>query len=188
MSNKIKYGLKNVYYAKATIAADGSATYTTPVRIPGAVNLTLDAAGDTNTFYADDIAYWEGTANNGYTGSLEIARVPEDFEKDVFGMIEDGTGGLIEDAGAPTVHFALLFEFQGDESATRHCMYNCTATRASVAGATKGESIEPQTETLNLTARTIYNAKLTKDIVKMKAASTHSAYAAWFTSVYQPTA
>lgn len=184
--NKIKYGLRNVYYAAATIAADGSATYTTPKRIPGAVNLTLDAEGDTSTFYADDIAYWEGVANNGYSGSLEIARVPEDFETDILGMIEDGTGGLIEDAGAPTVHFALLFEFQGDESATRHCMYNCTASRPSVAGATKAESIEPQTETLNLTARTIWNEKIQKDIVKMKAASTHAAYATWFTTVYQP--
>lgn len=188
MANKIKYGLRNVYFAVATIAANGSATYTAPKRIPGAVNLTLDAEGDTSTFYADDIAYWEGVANNGYSGSLEIARVPEDFETDILGMIEDGTGGLIEDAGAPTKHFALLFEFQGDESATRHCMYNCTATRPSVASATKAESIEPQTETLNLTARSIWNAHLTKDIVKMKAASTHSAYANWFTAVYQPTA
>ena len=73
MANKIKYGLRSVYYAVATTGTGGALTYATPVAIPGAVNLSLSAEGDTTPFYADDVVYWQGTANNGYSGSLEIA-------------------------------------------------------------------------------------------------------------------
>ena len=65
MANKIKYGLSNVHYAKATIAADNSATFGTPKPIKGAVSLSLSPEGDTNTFYADNIAYYVSAANNG---------------------------------------------------------------------------------------------------------------------------
>ena len=58
MANKIKYGLRSVYYAKATPATNGSLTYATPVAIPGAVNLSMEPQGETSPFYADNIVYY----------------------------------------------------------------------------------------------------------------------------------
>ena len=189
MANKIKYGLKNVYYAKATIAADGSATYETPVPFPGAVSLSLSPQGDTTPFYADNIVYWTGVANNGYEGDFEIARVIDSFKTDILGYITDEKNVLVEDANAQPTHFALLFQFEGDEKATRHVMYNCVAARPDTAGQTKNESIEPQTETLSLTATSIYVAALDTDIVKAEANATTDAttYNGWNSAVYVPT-
>lgn len=188
MANKIKYGLKNVYYAKATIATDGSATYDTPVAFPGAVSLSLDPQGENTPFYADNIVYWVGVSNQGYEGDLEIARVTDDFKKDILGYITDGNGALVEDANAGAQHFALMFQFEGDEKATRHVMYNCVAQRPSTSGATKEESIDPATETVSITATTIYVSALDTDIVKAEMAeATNTPYTTWFTSVYTVT-
>jgi len=190
MANKIKYGIKNVYYAVATLAANNSATYDTPVALPGAVSLTLDPEGDNSVFYADNIAYYATYANNGYSGSLELALIPDAFRKDVLGEIEDSKDVLVEEQGAQSVHFALIFQFEGDEKATRHVMYNCVASRPSTNGNTKEASIEPQTETINLTVTSVYNASLDKDIVKARTSDTtdSTTYSGWFTSVYTPTA
>lgn len=187
---KIKFGLKNVFYAKATIASNGSATYETPVAFPGAVALSLDPSGENSPFYADNVVYWVGNGSTGYTGTLEVARVIDSFKTDILGMIEDGKGVLIEDNNAETVHFALLFQFETDVKATKHVMYNCTCTRPSVSGQTKGENIEPQTETLNLTCSPVYNASLDKDIVKAEATgdSDSTTYSGWTSAVYTPTA
>ena len=190
MANKIKYGLKNVHYAIGSLQTNGSMTYTTPVPFPGAVSLSLDPQGDNSPFYADNIVYWVGASNTGYQGDLEIARVIDSFKKDVLGMINDGKSVLVEDANAPAVHFALLFQFEGDDKATKHVMYNCTATRPSAAGNTKAESVEPQTESVTITATSVYNATLDADIVKSEANgdSDGTTYSNWFNTVYLPTA
>ena len=186
MENKIKYGLKNVYYAIATIDSNGAATYGEPVAFPGAVSLSLDPQGDTTPFYADNIVYYTSISNNGYSGDLELAKIPDAFFKDVLGYTADTSGVLIEDANASPVHFALMFQFEGDAHAKRHVLYNCTAERPDIASATKEASIEPQTETISINATTIYNATLNKDVVKASATPTEStAYNAWFTTVYQ---
>lgn len=189
MANKIKYGLKNVYYAVATIAADGSATFETPVAIPGAVSLSLEPSGENNPFYADNIVYWVGNGNSGYSGDLEIARVPDSFKTDILKQIADVKGVLIEDINSELVHFALLFQFEGDVKATKHVMYNCTCTRPQVNGATKEDSVTPQTETLTISAASIYVDAIKKDITKAEAGETADAttYDGWFTAVYVPT-
>ena len=185
--NKVKYGLKNVYYAVATIdESTNTATYATPKRWPGGVSLSLDQEGETTKFRADNIDYWVGQSNNGYSGDFESALIPDDFRKDVLGEIEDSNGVLVEDAGAATQPFALLFQFEGDAKATRHVLYNCTATRPSVSGATTDEDIEPQTETLTLTAVSVHNSSLNKDVVKARCEYGDTPYSTWFSAVYQP--
>lgn len=187
-TNKIRYGIKGCYYAVATIAADGSATYSTPKALPGAVSLSLSPEGDTSPFYADNIVYYTSVANNGYSGDLELAKIPDDFLTDCLGYITDTNGVMVEDAGAAAVPFALIFQFEGDAHAKRNVLYRCVAARPDVAGDTKAESIEPKTETISITATTVYNATLDKDVVKASCTPTEATqYNGWNSAVYQST-
>lgn len=183
MANKIKYGISKCYYAVATDDGTGVLTYATPVALPGAVAISLEAQGDSTSFFADNILYFSTTANNGYQGDLELALLPDSFRTAVLGETLDATKGIyLEHANVPTVEFALLFQFEGDESATRHCMYRCTASRPATNGSTKEESIEPQTESITITAM----PRINDELVKSRCPSTASAYANWFTTVQEP--
>lgn len=187
MANKIKYGLSRVYYAKATIdTATGTASYTTPVAIPGAVSLSMDPSGEQNKFYADNVAYASFAANAGYEGTLEVALIPDSFRKDILGEVVD-SDIQVEKAAATAQPFALLFQFEGDEDATRHVFYNVTAARPNVGSKTTEESVEVQTESLSLSCGAIFNTKLDASIVKGKISDkTKQTYTDWFSSVHQP--
>lgn len=184
-SNKVKYGLKNCHYAKATFDEDGGVTYDTPVRIPGAVSLSLDANGEIEPFYADNIAYYVVNNNSGYEGDLEIALIPESFLTDIMHEELDGNGVLAENANAELEHFAFLFEFDGDQRHIRHVMYNCVASRPSIEGDTNEDSKEVKTDTLTLQATPLANG-----YVKAKTGTNTSddVYNKWYEKVYEPQA
>lgn len=187
MANKVKYGLKNVYYSVATIDdSTHAATYATPVAFPGAVSMSLDAQGELTPFRADNIDYWVGNSNNGYQGDLEMALITDGFKKDILGQVIDANGMLVELKDVEAVHFALMFQFEGDDAATRHILYNCTATRPAAAGQTTEETIEPQTETVQITASSIYNTSFGEEIVKASCKKGDDDYETFFSAVVQP--
>lgn len=183
MANKVKFGLKNVHYAKITYGSGGAITYGAPVAFPGAVSLSLDPQGDATEFYADDGLYYTGAANVGYKGSFEAALVPQSFKTDILGDIVDENDVLVEQIDTPVVHFALLFEIDGDAKARRVVLYDCTATRASVGSQTKTNSTSPQTETMTITvvptADGYVKGQTTDDTAK-------ATYDAWYTAVTVP--
>ena len=188
MGNKVKFNLKNVHAAKLTeTVADGVTTfsYGTPKAIPGAVSISLDAEGESSPFYADGIVYFRSVTNNGYSGDLEMALVPEWFRTEILQEELDAKGVLIEKSGnRESVKFALLFEFDGDINCIRHVLYNCTSSRPSIESETKEDTIEPGTEKLTITADPRADG-----LVKARTGDTTDAatYAGWYQIVYLPT-
>ena len=185
MANKVKFGLSNVHIAPITAISDaGVYTYGTIFEVPGAVSLTLDAAGDTNDFYADNIKYFTSTANQGYTGSLEMALLNDNFREKVLNEAVDSNGAHVEIADKDTIGFAFGFQIDGDVNNTRYWYYNVKATRPGSGSSTIESSKTPQTETVNVTAAPRIGDHRVRARME-KSDSNTSAYNSFFSTVYE---
>lgn len=174
--NKVQFNLKNVHYAVKT-----GATYGTPVPVPGAVNLNLSAEGDSTPFYADGMVYYQSVANNGYSGDLEIALVPIQMLKDIWGFAEDTNKVIVEDSNVEPAAFALLFQIDGDSTDSLYVMYSVTAQRPAIASATTEASKTPQTQSLSMSAIPNESGKV---MARTTAETAASVKENWFKSVY----
>ena len=183
--NKVKFGLNNVHYAKITAwSADGKMpTFATPVRLPGAVSLSIDANGEVENFYADNGVYYVINNNSGYEGDLEVALVTTEFATDILGETLDNKGILVERNDAELAQFALLFEFEGDKNKIRHTLYCCSASRPATESSTTEESTEVKTETLSLKATALPTGEVK---VKTCESTDETSYNNWYKSVYMP--
>ena len=162
---------------------EGTVSYASPVALPGAVSISLDANGEPENFYADGVAYYVINNNMGYDGDLELAMIPEDFRVSALNETLDDKKVLIENANTELNPFALLFEFDGDVKHIRHVLYNCSASRPGIEGKTNEENREVQTETLSIKA-----TPLASGVVKAKTGDSTDAtvYADWYKAVYMP--
>lgn len=178
-ANKVKFNIKNVYYAIKSTSGKG---YETPVPIPGAVSISLEPQGEMSPFYADGIKYYITSSNSGYEGDLETALIPDSFRKDVLKEIEDKKKVLFENADTEPTTFALGFQIDGDTTPTLFWFYECTATRPSASSQTNEDTKTPQTDTITVTV-----SPRADGIVRAK--TTEESYTAvkdtWFTTVYE---
>lgn len=186
MADKVKYNLRNVHYAVMTAEGTDTTfpTYDTPKPWPGAVEMSLEQQGSISKFYADGIVYWQSAKNNGYEGDLTTALVPDEFRVDCLGEEMDETDKVyLEKSTAKSKAFALLFEFEGDVTGTKHVLYNCTSTRPNIESQTTEEEIEPATETVTISAASLPNGYVK---ARTGADTTAGIGTGWYGAVYIP--
>ena len=182
--NKVKFGLKNVHWAKKIHGEDGAVSYAKPKPIPGAVNLTLDRQGDEVEFEADDALYYVSYSDTGYKGTLEVALVPDDFRQEILNEVEDETDHvMVEYANRETSEFALLYEVSGDQHATRRVLYDCTVSKPGEDASTTGKTKTPKTESMSLSAVPLADGKVR---ARTKNDTVDTVYNGWFDSVWEP--
>src|SRR5690625_5346932 len=152
--NKVTFGLKDVHVAFVTDNGEDP-SWEAPIAVPGAVRWTPEAVGDSSDFYADNTKYFTITANNGYTGELEMANIPDEVLAEMLGWELDDNGMIVEVSDATPVHFALIGPVQGDKRNRRFVYYDCVASRPAKERTTVEESVTPATDVLNVTVSPI---------------------------------
>lgn len=186
--SKVKLGLKNVHFVKYTgfDQTTNAPTYDTKV-IPckGAVSLSMSHEGDPENFFADDTAYYTINNNQGYSGDLEIALLPDEFKVEILNESLDSTDKvMMEDANSETNNFAMMFQFSTDAKERLIVFYHCSASRPDIEGETAKETKEPKTDKLTIKATPLENGKVKACTTEETSEAVRSA---WFTKPYWPT-
>jgi len=186
-ANKVTFGLEKVHIAFLDETSPTQPAWKTPIPIPGAVRWTPTPVGESSTFYADNTAYFTVTANNGYTGELELANVPDAILAEMLGWEIDQNGMVVEVSDAIPKPFALLGQVLGDKRNRRFVYYHCVASRPAKERTTKNESITPATDVLNLTISPIEinGQKIVRGEIELSDTN-QTVYNDFFNAVYTP--
>lgn len=180
--DKVKFGIKNVHIFPIESMVNGIPTYGDVINVPGAVSFSMGAQGDINKFYADNIVYYQSSANNGYEGDLTLALIPEEVYEKIFGQVPDANGVMTENAAIEAKAFAMTFEEDGDQTGTKFVLYNCTATRPTKELNTIEDNKTPVTQALTVSAVPLQSG----DVMAMTTSTTPEAVKNnWHNEVYR---
>lgn len=182
--NKVKYGLSNCHIAPIDPA---TGEYEAVIKLPGIIKFTSSPEGNSTVLYADDMAYYVAQSNNGYTGELETADIPDDVLALILGNKTDANGIVYESAADQGKNFALLFEIKGDVKKRRVAYYNCSASRPETENETNSEDIKFANDKIKLTMIPIEaHGEMIIKGVKPENGPDDAAFKNWFTKVVRP--
>lgn len=182
----IVYGLRNVYFAR--LNKQFVPDYDIPVKIPGAVSLSLKSE-DTNTAAVSGngtpVLFMNST--HSYNGILQFTDLSVQFRQDILNEITEN-GTICEPVKCGTNEFALLFELQGNVWKRRYILYRCRVWYPDLEAETIKNSVDIKGDSLPIMAlsplwsnkncyikRYVENTPETADI-----------YNNWFNKVYFP--
>lgn len=172
--NKVEFGLSNVH-----VAIEKGDGWDVPKHIPGAVTFTPSAESDDFHFYADDGDYYNESTDNGYSGELSMALLPDWFLGSVLGYKKLDDGGIVEIKNAPKKRFCLIFEGKGDKEKTRHMFINCGAGKPTEEFKTLEDKKEVRVQTMPITV----SGDLESGVIKLKYRESDTGYSTLFTKI-----
>ena len=176
--NKVKFGVSNLHFGTYNVSDAGVVTLGTPFHLPGTTEIKMDAESEENKFYADNVVYWSGYSDNGYSGEITNALFTDEFKKQFMNYVELDDGGLAQIKGQQNKNVYIMFESDGDKEKRRGILYNCSLGQISREYATTDDKTEPQTATLPFTV----NGDNGTGIVRVSYKPADSAYDTLFTN------
>lgn len=151
MSEKVRFGLSNCYYALLTQTGDGTPTWGTPVAMVNAKSITMDRTVSDQPIYADNKLIYTIKAMTGATITLTFTLLSDAIKQALLGHKADMKGHDVEVTNAKTVYFALIFQIEGDTLSRRSVVLKCSASLGSEASETTADSVNVNGDTLNIT-------------------------------------
>lgn len=192
-ANKVFYGLSDVHIAFIDpTSGDGDPIWDTPIPVPGAVNFAPAADNSEYKFYADNGVYYATYSDNGYTGTLEMARFPDAVLSEMFGWPIDQLGGMLETTDGQKRNFAIIAQVEGNAYGRRIVWYNCAGGKPTTTYQTNEDGVEVQTQSMDITIAPIKlqnGRRATKYHIDNDPTNddTVEVYGNFFASVFAPT-
>ena len=101
MPNKVNWGLAKSAWGKITTDAQGNDVYGPPIMFLGNRQVNFSPAGDLVKVFADGTVIYVGRENSGYTGSLELTNMDDEFAKWALSEYVDSNNVQYEDKEPP---------------------------------------------------------------------------------------
>lgn len=186
--SNIPIGFDQLYYAVMT--DEINETYDPPVRLPGAISLSLAPNIDDAKLPADDVVY-EATKNiTFYDVEMGIAELDTADRAAILGHAIDSTGGLAIKTTDIAPYVALLYRRRMANGKYRYAIiYKIRFAPSDEDIETKGESITYQTPVLTGTALQLESNALSQFSVTEGDPGVETSFlSSFFDSVYKPDA
>lgn len=151
MANKVLFGFSDLYVGTFEYDSYGDVVMGSPYHQAGAVGFSPEVNDDVSHFRADNINYYTVMGSGAYEGDLEVAMFDDSFKTQFMGFIQLDDGGLAITKNPSKPNIYMMFAIQGDDAERRVIMYNGKLGSPSSSYSTTDETIEPVTETCNVT-------------------------------------
>ncbi len=178
MANKVRFGLSKCYYS---IYNESTGVWAAPVAMPYAQSLSIDRNKTSENVYADNQLIHHIDTLNSISMSLQMSVIEDSVKQAILGHKADSVNSNnVEITNATKVYFALLFQVEGDSENRRKIFFKCTASLGSENYQSTGESTNPVSETLEITAYPVTSGNYS--VLDQDADAADGNYATFFTN------